>query len=46
MTELSLVLIDLSTAFDTVDHFLLHHPKHWSGISGPALNWFSTYLNP
>src|SRR5688572_500127 len=43
----ALVLPDLSASFDTVDHtILLHRLKNWFGITGPALNWFSTYLSP
>ena len=40
-----LVLIDLSSAFDTVDHDILLNIMTCSfGVSGPAQNWFSSYL--
>src|SRR5678816_3886064 len=43
----ALVLLDLSAAFDSVHHsILLHRLENWFGISGPALDWFSTYLCP
>ena len=39
------VLLDLSAAFDTVDHVLLiNFLKDHVGIRGPALNLLSTYL--
>jgi hypothetical protein len=41
----ALVLLDLSAAFDTVDHnILFHRLEHWFGISGIALELFKSYL--
>ena len=40
-----LTLLDLSAAFDTIDHQIVFtRLQHSFGISGPALSWFSSYL--
>ena len=39
------VLLDLSAAFDTVEHtLLLDILRTRFGITGPVLNWHKTYL--
>ena len=41
----ALSLLDLSAAFDTIDHdLLLSRLTEWFGIDGVVLQWVSSYL--
>ena len=40
-----LALLDLSSAFDTIDHeILIKHLKITFGIDGTALKWIESYI--
>ena len=41
----ALVLLDILTAIDTIDHSTLHSCLlDWFGVGGSILKWFSSYL--
>ena len=41
----ALTMLDLSAAFDTINHtILLKRLGNWFGVSGKALDWFNLYF--
>ena len=44
--QAALALLDMTAAFDAVDHeILLERMRRSYGVSGPALTWFTSYLS-
>lgn len=39
-----LLLLDLSAAFDVVNHNILDSLENWVGLSDTVLNWFEPYI--
>lgn len=44
LSSVILVLLDLSAAFDTIDHIIVSHLEQTVGIRGMAIEWFKSFL--
>ncbi|KAL1447690.1 hypothetical protein WDU94_012381 [Cyamophila willieti] len=44
-SQVDSLYLDVTKAFDRVSHRILLDKLHANGISGPLLNWFSSYLS-